>query len=169
MNDASFDLIFLRTWYLTFITHTLTTLFSSANPVGIYLLKVSVRSSRKRCKICSKLTIKTPERRQWSHSGVFSVKFEHISHLALVVFLLLTLNMYMPTGKDLKNTKRTKAMKRLYYNTQVSCTKETTSQEMMYPPCSHVTDYPISTFSVMIIIALEQLKTSIKYARKVMH
>ena len=34
-------------------------------PVGIYLLKVNNRNSRKRCEICSKLTIKTPERRHW--------------------------------------------------------------------------------------------------------
>ena len=40
--------------------------------------------------ICSKLTIKTPERRQWRRSGVFFVNFEHIPHIALV-FLLLTL------------------------------------------------------------------------------
>ena len=33
-------------------------------PVGIYLLKVSNRDTRKRCGICSKLTIKTPERRE---------------------------------------------------------------------------------------------------------
>ena len=32
-------------------------------PVGIYLLKVNNRNPRKRCEICSKLTIKTPERR----------------------------------------------------------------------------------------------------------
>ena len=38
-----------------------------------------------------KLTIKTPERRQWRLSGVFIVNFEHISHLVLV-FILLTLN-----------------------------------------------------------------------------
>ena len=44
-----------------------------------------------RCEICSKLTIKIPERRQWRRSGIFIVNFEHISHLALV-FLLLTLN-----------------------------------------------------------------------------
>ena len=37
--------------------------------------------------MCSKLTIKTPERR----SGVFIVNFEHISHLALM-FVLLTIN-----------------------------------------------------------------------------
>ena len=33
-------------------------------PVGIYLLKVNNRSTRTRCEICSKLTIKTPERHQ---------------------------------------------------------------------------------------------------------
>ena len=38
--------------------------------------------------ICSKLTIKIPERRQWR---VFIVSFEHSSHLFLV-FLLLALN-----------------------------------------------------------------------------
>ena len=41
---------------------------------------------------CSKLTIKTPERREWRRSRIFIVNFEHISHLVLV-FLLLTLNM----------------------------------------------------------------------------
>ena len=32
------------------------------NPAGIYLLKVNNRNTRTRCVICSKLTIKTPER-----------------------------------------------------------------------------------------------------------
>ena len=32
-------------------------------PGNIYLFKVNNRDSRKRCEICSKLTIKTPERR----------------------------------------------------------------------------------------------------------
>ena len=32
-------------------------------PAGIYLLKVNNRNARTRCEICSKLTIKTPERR----------------------------------------------------------------------------------------------------------
>ena len=40
------------------------------------------------CEICSKLTVKTPERRR---SGVFIVNFDHISYIFLV-FLLLTLN-----------------------------------------------------------------------------
>ena len=39
------------------------------------------------CETCSKLTVKTPERR----SDVFTVNFEHISQLFLVL-LLLTLN-----------------------------------------------------------------------------
>ena len=60
-------------------------------PAGIYLFKVNNRNTRTRCEICSKLTIKTPERRHWRRSGVFIVNFEHISHLVLV-FLLLTLS-----------------------------------------------------------------------------
>ena len=61
-------------------------------PVGIYLLKVNNKNTRTRCEICTKLTIKAPERRQWRRSGVFIINFVHISHLVLV-FLLLTLNM----------------------------------------------------------------------------
>ena len=33
-------------------------------PVGNYMFKVNNRNTRTRCEICSKLTIKTPERRQ---------------------------------------------------------------------------------------------------------
>ena len=62
-------------------------------PVNISLFKVNRRNARKMCVICSKLTIKTPERRQWLCSGVFIVNFEHISQLFLV-FLRLTLNSY---------------------------------------------------------------------------
>ena len=57
-------------------------------PANIYLLKVIDRNPRKRCGVCSKLTIKTPERHR---SDVFIVNFEHISHHFLA-FLLLTLN-----------------------------------------------------------------------------
>ena len=46
-------------------------------PAYIYLLKVNKKNTRKRCEICSKLTIKTPERRQW-----------------LVLVFLLTLNIF---------------------------------------------------------------------------
>ena len=45
---------------------------------NIYLFKVNNRNTRKRCKIYSKSRIKTPERRQWRHSGVFIVNFEQI-------------------------------------------------------------------------------------------
>ena len=60
-------------------------------PANIYLFKVNNRNPRKRCQICSKLTIKTPERGHWRRSSVFAVNFEHISYFFLV-FLLLTLN-----------------------------------------------------------------------------
>ena len=66
-------------------------------PNGTYLLKVNNKSTRTRCEICSKLTIKIPERRHWRRSATFIVNFEHISHLVLV-FLLLTLNMQLPAG-----------------------------------------------------------------------
>ena len=36
-------------------------------PVGIYMFKVNKRNTRIRCEICSKSTIKTPERRNWHY------------------------------------------------------------------------------------------------------
>ena len=61
------------------------------NPAAINLLKVNNKKTRAMCEICSKLTIKTPERRQWRSYGVFIVNFEQILHIVLV-FPLLTLN-----------------------------------------------------------------------------
>ena len=49
-----------------------------------YMFKVSNNNTRTRRDICSKLTIKTLERRHKLRSGVFIVNFEHISHLVLV-------------------------------------------------------------------------------------
>ena len=43
-----------------------------------YILRINQRNTRKRCEICSKLTIKMPERRQWRCSGVF-VDFELVN------------------------------------------------------------------------------------------
>ena len=60
-------------------------------PVSNYMFKVNNRNTRLMYEICSKLTIKTPERRQRRYFGVFIVNFEHISHLVLVS-LLLTLS-----------------------------------------------------------------------------
>ena len=65
--------------------------FKVKYPAGTYMFKVNNRNTKTRCKICLKLTIKTPEWRQWRRSGVFIVNFEDISHLVLV-FLLLTLS-----------------------------------------------------------------------------
>ena len=47
--------------------------------------KSTIKSSRRKCEICSKLKVKTLERR------LFIVNFEHISHI-FPVFLLLTSN-----------------------------------------------------------------------------
>ena len=49
-----------------------TILACKTSPVNIYLLKINNRNTGKECKICSKLVIKTPERRR---CGVFIVKF----------------------------------------------------------------------------------------------
>ena len=65
--------------------------FGSIYPAGICLFKVNKRNTRTKDEICSKLTIKTPERPQCRRSGVFIVSFKHISHF-IIVFLLLTLN-----------------------------------------------------------------------------
>ena len=59
---------------------------------GIYLLKVNIKKTRLRYEIGSKLTIKTPERRQWRRAGVFIVNFEPISHF-VQVFLFFAFNM----------------------------------------------------------------------------
>ena len=46
------------------------------NPASIYVFKVMNRNTRKRPDICSKLTMKIPERRHWGSSGVFIINFE---------------------------------------------------------------------------------------------
>ena len=76
----------LRNGYIKESTETKLSIFNIFL-AAIYLLKVNNINSRTRCEICSKLTIKTAERR----SGVFIVNYEHISHLVLA-FLLLTFN-----------------------------------------------------------------------------
>ena len=64
---------------------------SYSDPGRNYMSKVNNTDTRTRCEICSKLTIKTLERSQWRHSGVFIVNFEHILRL-VQLFLLLTLS-----------------------------------------------------------------------------
>ena len=58
-------------------------------PVNIYLLKANCRNAQKRCEMCLKLTIKTPERLLWHRYCVFIVNFEHILHFDLVVFIVV--------------------------------------------------------------------------------
>ena len=55
------------------------------------MFKGNNRNTRERYEICSKLTIKTPERHHCRSFSGFIVNFEHVSHLFLV-FLMLTLN-----------------------------------------------------------------------------
>ena len=51
------------------------------------LVQSQQENFRKRCLICLKLTIKTPERRQCGRSGVFIVNFEHIQGVLQNLFL----------------------------------------------------------------------------------
>ena len=47
-------------------------------PAGISLLKVNNGNTRSMYEICSKLTMRTSERRHWRRSGVFIGNFEKI-------------------------------------------------------------------------------------------
>ena len=60
-----------------FLLHCTTCWF---HPAKIYLFKFNNRNTRKRCEICSKLTMKIPDWRHWRRSDVFIVNFEQISH-----------------------------------------------------------------------------------------
>ena len=55
-----------------------------STPAKIYQLKVDNGNTKKMHEICSKLTVKTPERRHWRCSIVFVVNFENIAHPFLV-------------------------------------------------------------------------------------
>ena len=59
-------------------------------PVNSYLFKANNGNTRKRREICTKLTMKTLNWRQWRCSGVFIDNCEKISHLAFLAFSLLT-------------------------------------------------------------------------------
>ena len=52
-------------YYLTVIMWIESLFALSNNPAGNYMFKVNNRNSITRCEICSKFTIKIPERRQW--------------------------------------------------------------------------------------------------------
>ena len=56
------------------------------NPVGIYMFKVNNRNTRTRCERCTKLIIKTPERRHWRLycCGLFSLWYVSIVNFGQV-------------------------------------------------------------------------------------
>ena len=59
-------------------------------PANIYLLKFNCRITRKKCKICSKLTIKTPKEHSLRPSSVFLLfKFN-----VPLEYLMLTLHIF---------------------------------------------------------------------------
>ena len=61
-------------------------------PANIYLCKNNDRSTRKRGEASSKVTTKTPERRQQRCFDIFVVNFECISLFFFLVLLLFNLN-----------------------------------------------------------------------------
>ena len=80
-------------WLWTYFTSFSSVFIVDFKYVFVYwvycMFKGNNRNTRTRCEICSKLTIKTPERRYWRRSGVFIVNFEHVSHLLLIFFCWL--------------------------------------------------------------------------------
>ena len=70
-------------FYVSFVSNILRG-YMSILTAGIYIFKVINGNSRKICEICSKLTIRTSERRHWQGSDLFIVNFEQMSYSALV-------------------------------------------------------------------------------------
>ena len=52
------------------------------------MFKVNNSNIRARCAICSKLTIKTPERNHWRHSYVSIVNFQQVNAGWVIAFLI---------------------------------------------------------------------------------
>ena len=74
----SLDLVFKEVKVIWTGHYFISKLKQVYSPAGIYLFKVNNGNTRTMFEICSKLTIKTPERRQLRRSGVFIVNFEQI-------------------------------------------------------------------------------------------
>ena len=73
-----------RTTFVTFFVFIATfehIIINTNYPVNIYLFKLNNRNSRKRCEMCSKLTIKTPERH---HIFQFFLERQFISSVTIV-------------------------------------------------------------------------------------
>ena len=76
--------LFPLNWYIPIFDPATGQYLSRSYPAGNYMFKANNRNTRTRCEVCSKFTIKTPEKHNWHCSGVFTVNSEHISHLLLV-------------------------------------------------------------------------------------
>ena len=134
--------------WLIKLTQIRLTRYMSDFPANIYLLQVNYKNTRKRYEICSKLTIKTQEQRQWRLSGVFTVNFGHISNLFIVFLLLLW------TGKYLlgfsRGTKKKTYNRYLYGgdSEQLCCFIWlcTTRQNYVRKTSWHTQDVPISSY-----------------------
>ena len=92
-----FSLFFYLSSHLSSFDWFVLWLYNSIIPGSIYLFKFNNRNSRTRYEICSKLTIKTPERRHWR--CCLYVNFKYIV-LLLLVFLSLPFITYVIAGWD---------------------------------------------------------------------
>ena len=100
-NGYTKHVIFLKPNVADFVSIIpFTSVLCSTVPANIYLLKVNNKNIRKRWEICSKLTIRTPERCHWHCSGGFIINSEYISHLCLVFIV----NFEQVSFKILENT-----------------------------------------------------------------
>ena len=63
LHGRCFHVSFVEFYGVTFLRNTSGRLPLKHYPTGICLFKVNNKNTRTRCEICSKLTIKTPERR----------------------------------------------------------------------------------------------------------
>ena len=88
------------------------TSLDSHNPANSYLFKDNSENTRKRCEICSKLTTKTPKRRQWRRFGVFIVILGAFKWLKKVRSSMFWKNNYSPIYLEplRHNQIRTKSM-----------------------------------------------------------
>ena len=78
----------------------LTSILLTSNLASNYMLKVNDKNTRTRCEICSKLTVKKLEWRQWCRFGVFTVNFwTYFTPCSTVLFLTLT--SYMSAGNGM--------------------------------------------------------------------
>ena len=66
-------------WNKNLVKHKKSVNIISMIVANNYLSKVSNRNTRKRPDICFNLTMKIPERRHWSHSGVFIITLSYFT------------------------------------------------------------------------------------------